>query len=355
LLPKSPEPLFVALGRLVPHKRYDLLLRQWERVRAKVGGRLVIAGDGPEREKLARLAGEGVELVGQISEAEKARLLGSAWLFLHPSMLEGWGIVIMEAASAGTATLGFSVPGVRDSVVAGTSGVLVESEEQFGDQWIRLAQDRSERQALEAGARSVARRYSWGRTVDDFVRVAAEAVRGPQPEAVQRTIRTNAPSRPLRLSRGRPEVSVVVPALNEGSRLRHSLPRLTAALTDLDAEIIVVDDGSSDDTAAIAAEALGRHDRSRVVRLPRHQGKGAAVRTGIAQASGHSIVFMDADLATDLSHLPDALAALDDHHMAIGSRSVPGSSTTGASAARVHMGRAFYRLARQITDVPDRG
>src|SRR5205823_151969 len=170
----------------------------------------------------------------------------------------------------------------------------------------------------EAGARSVARRYSWTRTVDDFIRVAEEAVRPPQPAAVPRTVRPNpAPSRPLHVSRGRPEVSVVVPALNEGVRLRHSLPQLTAALADRDAEIIVVDDGSTDDTAAIAAEALSHDDRSRVVRLPRHQGKGAAVRTGVAEASGHSIVFMDADLATDLSHLPDALAALDDHHVVI--------------------------------------
>lgn len=353
LLPKSPEPLFVALGRLVPHKRYDLLLRQWERVREQVGGRLIIAGDGPERARLTELAGEGVELVGQISEAEKTRLLGTAWLFLHPSMLEGWGIVIMEAASAGTATLGFSVPGVQDSVVAGTSGVLVRSESEFGNEWIRLAQDASARSALEVGARSVARRYSWTRSVDDFVRVAEEAVRGPQPAATPRTIRPNrAPAHRTKTSPGRPEVSVVVPAFNEGGRIRHSLRQLTAALADFNSELILVDDGSNDDTVAIAADALSRDDRSSIVRLPSHQGKGAAVRTGVARAAGQAIVFMDADLATDLSHLPDALVALGDHHMAIGSRSVPGSSTSGASATRVHMGRAFYRLARQVTDVP---
>ncbi|HEX8580958.1 MAG TPA: glycosyltransferase family 4 protein, partial [Acidimicrobiales bacterium] len=61
--PESPEPLFLALGRLVPHKRFDLLLRLWERVRPVTGGRLVIAGDGPERATLKALAGEGVEVL----------------------------------------------------------------------------------------------------------------------------------------------------------------------------------------------------------------------------------------------------------------------------------------------------
>lgn len=354
LLPKSPEPLFVALGRLVPHKRYEILLRQWERVRARVGGRLVIAGDGPEAEKLAAIAGPGVELVGQITEAEKARLLGEAWLFLHPSMLEGWGIVIMEAAAAGTPTIGFSVPGVRDSVVDGTSGVLVDTEDEFAEQWIRLTTDHEARAALGKGARSVARRYSWSSTVDEFEAVAQEAVRPqvPVPVPAARPLRRPAPApRPV-LAVERPQVSVIVPAFNEAERLPLSLPELLPALRDLDAEVIVVDDGSDDATAATARALLPADDRHSVIRLPRHRGKGAAVRAGVADARGRSVVFMDADLATDLSHLPDALSALEDHHLAIGSRSAEGSSTTGASLARVHMGRAFYRLARQMTDVP---
>jgi glycosyltransferase involved in cell wall biosynthesis len=352
LLPKSPTPLFVALGRLVPHKRYDLLLRLWEQVRHHVGGKLVIAGDGPERERLRALAGEDVELVGPISEAEKARLLGSAWLFLHPSMLEGWGIVIMEAAAAGTPTLGFAVPGVRDSVVPGMSGMLAASEEEFVEQWVRLGGDAQARATLETGARSVARRYSWSQTVDDFLKVAEEAV-GPA------RVKVPAP-RPVHVSRvrhgapaaGRPEVSVVVPAYNEGDRLGDSLGPLRSALKDLDHEIIVVDDGSKDDTVAVASRLLGSSERGAIVRLPHHRGKGAAVRAGVARASGEAVVFMDADLATDLSQLYETLAALDSHHIAIGSRSAEGSLTLGASAARIHMGRAFYRLARHVTDVP---
>ena len=68
--PRSPDPLFVALGRLTDYKRLDLLLRLWERVRHVVGGQLVIAGDGPERARLEALAGPGVVFTGRVSEQD---------------------------------------------------------------------------------------------------------------------------------------------------------------------------------------------------------------------------------------------------------------------------------------------
>lgn len=121
---RSPEPLFVAVGRLVEYKRIDLLLRLWERVRPVTGGRLVIVGDGPERGRLEAMAGPGVEFAGHVSEAEKHRLLCAAWLLLHPSAVEGWGLVVTEAAVRETPSVAFDVPGLRDSVVDGETGVL---------------------------------------------------------------------------------------------------------------------------------------------------------------------------------------------------------------------------------------
>ncbi len=122
LTPRSAEPLFLALGRLTEYKRIDMLLRLWERVRHVVGGKLVIAGDGPERSRLEAMAGPGVVFTGRVSEEEKHRLLCSAWLLLHPALIEGWGIVITEAAIRGTPAIGFDVPGLRDSVVNGQTG-----------------------------------------------------------------------------------------------------------------------------------------------------------------------------------------------------------------------------------------
>jgi glycosyltransferase involved in cell wall biosynthesis len=178
LTPRSPEPMFLALGRLADYKRIDLLLRLWERVRHVVGGRLVIAGDGPERARIEAMAGPGVVVTGRVSEEEKHRLLCSAWLLLHPAMIEGWGIVITEAAIRGTPGIGFDVPGLRDSVVDGETGVLVRNEGQFASAWASLALDRRTREALGRAARERALRLHWSAAVEGFASVADEALAG---------------------------------------------------------------------------------------------------------------------------------------------------------------------------------
>ncbi|MFI6560974.1 glycosyltransferase family 4 protein [Streptomyces sp. NPDC050534] len=175
---RSPEPLFVAIGRLVEYKRIDLLLRLWERVRPVTGGRLVIVGDGPERARLEQLAGPGVEFAGHVSEAEKHRLLCAAWLLLHPSAVEGWGLVVTEAAARETPTIAFDVPGLRDSVVDGETGVLAHGESSFAAAWCTLALSGRRREAMGKAARDRAARYRWHRTVRQFRAVASEAVRG---------------------------------------------------------------------------------------------------------------------------------------------------------------------------------
>ncbi|MGX2997384.1 glycosyltransferase family 4 protein [Streptomyces sp. JNUCC 64] len=177
-LPRSPGPLFLAMGRLVEYKRIDLLLRLWERVRPVTGGRLVIVGEGPERARLERLAGPGVEFTGHIGEPEKHRLLSAAWLLLHPSAVEGWGLVVTEAATRGTPTVGFDVPGLRDSVEDGVTGVLARGESALAAAWCELALSASRRAAMGAAARDRAARYTWANTVRDFRAVAAEAVAG---------------------------------------------------------------------------------------------------------------------------------------------------------------------------------
>src|SRR5260370_2639940 len=120
---RSPDPLFLAIGRLADYKRLDLLLRLWDRVRHVVGGKLLIAGDGPERPRLEALAGPGVVFTGRVSDQERHRLMCTAWLLLHPAIIEGWGIVIAEAAIPGTPAIGFHVPGLPDSVVHRQTGL----------------------------------------------------------------------------------------------------------------------------------------------------------------------------------------------------------------------------------------
>ncbi|WP_307874452.1 dolichyl-phosphate beta-glucosyltransferase [Frankia nepalensis] len=145
-------------------------------------------------------------------------------------------------------------------------------------------------------------------------------------------------------------VSVVIPAYNEARRLPRSLPLLTAALREVPgSEVIIVDDGSLDGTAAVAAGLLRSLPGSRVIRLPWNSGKGAAIRVGVAAAAGDAIVFMDADLASDVSDLPALLAALEHAEVALGSRRIG----VGADRTRTRQlgSWAFNQLARSITDL----
>ena len=175
-VPRSAEPLFLALGRLAQYKRIDILLKLWERVRQVTGGRLVIAGDGPERDRLKALAGADVTFTGRVSEEEKHRLLSAAWMLLHPASIEGWGIVVAEAAVRGTPAIGFSVPGLRDSVVPNETGLLVRTEGEFASAWAALTIDHRRREAMGQAARDRALRLHWSAAVDGFSDAADEAI-----------------------------------------------------------------------------------------------------------------------------------------------------------------------------------
>src|SRR6201995_1891299 len=147
-VPRSRRPLFLALGRLAEYKRIDLLLRLGERVRPVVGGRLVLRRDGAERATREAMAAPDVLFTGRVSERRKHQLLGSSWLLLPPALIEGWGIVVTEAALRGTPTVGFDVPGLRDSVDAAQPGLLARTEAAYASAWAALALDPGRREQM---------------------------------------------------------------------------------------------------------------------------------------------------------------------------------------------------------------
>jgi glycosyltransferase involved in cell wall biosynthesis len=108
------------------------------------------------------------------------------------------------------------------------------------------------------------------------------------------------------------KVSIVIPCFNEERTLAAAVDRVLAASV-ADREILIVDDGSTDRSPQIAAEYAEKHpDVVRSLRLPQNRGKGAAVRTGFAAATGDVVLVQDADLEYDPADYPALLAPFSD-------------------------------------------
>jgi glycosyltransferase involved in cell wall biosynthesis len=147
-----------------------------------------------------------------------------------------------------------------------------------------------------------------------------------------------------------PHLSVIIPAYNESGRLLDTLERCRASLRQSVPtwEIIVVDDGSEDDTREIAGHVAAHDPHVRLIAAP-HGGKGAAVRRGMLAARGRWCFFADADLSMDLDQLPRFLAV--DADVTIASRETPGARRIGEPWSRHLIGRVFNLIVR-IVAVP---
>ena len=141
-------------------------------------------------------------------------------------------------------------------------------------------------------------------------------------------------------------ISIILPAKNEAEGLRQTLPGLRALFPE--AEVIVVDDGSTDGTAAVAAES-----GARVLSSPYPMGNGAAIKRGARAASGDILVFMDADGQHNPADIPKLLERLEaGYDMAVGARNAGGQANIGRGAANAFYNRvASWMTGHRIADL----
>jgi len=147
-----------------------------------------------------------------------------------------------------------------------------------------------------------------------------------------------------------PTISCVVPAYNEAANLRILVPQLTETLRSLSkhVEIIIVDDGSSDDTAATAA-ALTEHYPVNCVLLSRNFGKEAALTAGIHEAGGDVVILMDSDLQHPVAMIPVFFAKWrEGFEMVYGVR----TNRDDEGFLKRHLTNAFYTLLRKASRIP---
>jgi glycosyltransferase involved in cell wall biosynthesis len=185
---RTPFPSVCVLGRLVPHKRVELALEAAARIRPHLPGlRVLVVGQGwwePRlREAVERLGlQDAVELLGWVDEETKQRVLASSWVLAMPSVKEGWGLAVLEAAANGTPTVAFrAAGGLRESVLHGTTGLLADDLDQFTRHLAWVLLNRHLRERLGEAARAHAARFTWPQAVAAFAAVldGATAPAGP--------------------------------------------------------------------------------------------------------------------------------------------------------------------------------
>jgi len=152
-----------------------------------------------------------------------------------------------------------------------------------------------------------------------------------------------------------PDLSIVIPAYNEELRLPATLERLAAFLPSLncETEVLVVDDGSKDRTAAVSEEFRSKIPLLRVVPNGVNHGKGYSVRHGMYESRGRNVLFTDADLSAPIEEAPKLLEALKEYDVAIGSRALDRSLiAVHESRFREFAGIVFNAIVRVVLWLP---
>jgi glycosyltransferase involved in cell wall biosynthesis len=166
---KSQTPLVGSLGRIKKYKSIDHLLRAFALVRKEFpSARLMIVGDGDYRPALEQLArrlnlAEAVIFTGYVSEEEKVQRLQEMHIVVNTSSKEGWGLTVIEANACGTCVIASDVPGLRDSVVDGETGLLYQygNIDELAEKILLLLRDDELRTRLSKNALEWSNEFRW--------------------------------------------------------------------------------------------------------------------------------------------------------------------------------------------------
>ncbi|UCG86575.1 MAG: glycosyltransferase family 4 protein [Gemmatimonadota bacterium] len=183
---RTTVPTFLYVGRLKRYKGIDTVLRAVAQLRGEGGEvRLQIAGKGDDLPRLERIARDldlsaWVRFLGFVDEEEKRRLLRRAWAVVFPSVKEGWGIANVEAAACGTPAIASDSPGLRESVIDGTTGLLVPHGDvgAMANALGQLCRQPDLVSRLGQAGRRFAETLSWDQAADQTEAHMLEAVNG---------------------------------------------------------------------------------------------------------------------------------------------------------------------------------
>jgi glycosyltransferase involved in cell wall biosynthesis len=178
----TEHPHVAVVGRLVPHKRVEHVLRSAAILRKRMPDlRVSVVGDGwwsPRLRRVAEALGvdDMVDFHGFVDEKTKHRVYASSWVLALPSLKEGWGIVVMEAATHAVPAVAYrEAGGVAESIQSGHTGVLVDGDvTDFAMALGELLECSQKRAQLGQSAKHRAEEFTWAATANAFAAVLGE-------------------------------------------------------------------------------------------------------------------------------------------------------------------------------------
>jgi len=179
---KASHPLLLAVGRLVPVKRFELVLDVFSRLHDRYPEmEALIVGEGYKRtyleDKIGKLgATKWIKLLGRVDDADLIELYRKAWVLVSTSLREGWGMTVTEAAACGTPAVVTKIAGHADAVIDGKTGFLVENINQMIDRVDRLIKDELLRKRMGVAAAERATQLTWESTAKGALLALAEEV-----------------------------------------------------------------------------------------------------------------------------------------------------------------------------------
>jgi glycosyltransferase involved in cell wall biosynthesis len=171
---KATCPVIVFAGRLKRAKKPDHVIEAFKIVKEEIPkAELWIIGDGYLKDKLKKIAPEGVRFFGKVSNEERRELIEKAWVLVNPSVREGFGLNIIEANALGVPAIAYNVAGLKDSIVDGKTGLLVKYDDvgALARAVIQVLEADDLRIRLSEEALTYSEGFSWDKVADEFMKV----------------------------------------------------------------------------------------------------------------------------------------------------------------------------------------